>query len=447
MNKMLTFCRKYLSNKFTSVVDVSFLWVGSLIGSGSTFLIYTILARKLGPTEYGIFSSSLSIVTIFNLLAGFGLSQFWLKIFGEEGWQGVRWLSVSLKFLFVTFVLVAVLLFSWAYLGPHENKTRSILLVMIFFVFGQTIVELVSVKLQLEEKYLMLTLWQLSPNLFRLILVAVMTYLFFFSLSGVDVANIYAFVAVFFIIVGVYQLYRMSHTKFDLKGHLKQETEQQHHKEPKMKEVVAHVWAFGLGGLFSFLYLQSDQILVKYLAGNEEAGYYSVAFVILTAITMFPNVLYQKFLIPKFHRWANYDRRKFYRVYRLSNYVLLFVGILIMIFIWSVSKFLVPLLFGDNYKKTIDLVNILAIVVPILFVTFNIASTLVTQEYMKKKVRYMGGIAILNILLNTFLIPLYGSMGAAISTVCSNFLLLIIYYYAAEKIVFKNEAKHEKWCL
>ena len=65
--------------------SLSLLWMGSLVGSGSTFIIYTVLARKIGPELFGLFSSALATITIFSLLAGFGVSKVWLKLFGKEG--------------------------------------------------------------------------------------------------------------------------------------------------------------------------------------------------------------------------------------------------------------------------------------------------------------------------------------------------------------------------
>ena len=58
---------------------------------------------------------------------------------------------------------------------------------------------------------------------------------------------------------------------------------------------------------------------------------------------------------------------------------------------------------------------------------------------MKVKVKYMAVVAIINILLNLFLIPRFDLRGAAIATVVSNLLLLSLYFYGAQRLVFKNK--------
>lgn len=202
-----------------AIKSLSFLWMGSLLGSGSTFIIYMILARELGPKDFGVFSSALSMITVFSLLAGFGVSQVWLKLFGKEGWDAVRWIKPSLHFVIITLIIVTFLLILWAIYGPHSETTKQLLLSMLFFIYGYISVDLVSSKLQLEEKYSFLALWQLLPNLSRLILITFSFYLFHISLSVTDIGLIYASVGVLFALVGVYQLYMMQKGKFDLKGH------------------------------------------------------------------------------------------------------------------------------------------------------------------------------------------------------------------------------------
>lgn len=228
----------------------------------------------------------------------------------------------------------------------------------------------------------------------------------------------------------------MSQNKFDLKGHGEKKAVET--TTPDTKETFSHSWAFGLGSFFAFIYVQSDIIMLKYIAGDEQAGLYNVGFILLTAIYLFPSALYQKFLLPKFHRWANQDRQKFYDVYKKGNLIMAILGIVITLFIWSFSWFFIPLMFGEEYVESVKLVNILACTLPFYLVAFSVASTLVTQEHMKKKVQYMGIVAIINILLNALLIPLYQASGAAVATVISNALLLSIYFYANKKYVFNN---------
>ena len=49
--------------------------------------------------------------------------------------------------------------------------------------------------------------------------------------------------------------------------------------------------------------------------------------------------------------------------------------------------------------------------------------------------KLMGLTAVVNIILNLILIPLYGMVGAAIATVVSNIFLLTLYWYFGRRIM------------
>jgi len=398
----------------TAIKSVSFLWMGSLIGSGSTFIIYTILARKIGPESFGLFSSALATITIFSLLAGFGVSKVWLKLFGKEGWGGTRWVKPSLNFVVLTLVLISAVLLLLTLLEIHDNITRKLLLVLIFYIYGYISVELVCSKLQLEERYRELAFWQLSPNLLRLLIIVGCFYILDISLLAIEVGYIYA-----------------------LKGH--ELIENSLSKTPKIKEVFKEAWPFGLANLFAFIYVQSDIIMVKYIVGDIETGYYNVSYVILASILIIPTILFGKFLMPKYHRWANHNAKKFREIYLLSNKFMMFSGMCIMLIVYFSSDFIIPLIFGEEYLPSISLMKTLSFTLPISFMAYSVGATLVTKSHMKTKVILMGIVALSNIFLNIILIPIYGAKGAAFATILSNFILLVMYYFVAEKKVFFNK--------
>ncbi|MGD9624397.1 MAG: flippase [Arcobacter sp.] len=427
-----------------SIKSLSFLWLGSLLGSGSTFVIYVLLARYLGVEEFGIFSSAIAIITVLSLISGFGVSQAWLKHFGKEGWNAVRWISASFKLATISIFIVLFILIIWATFGPNDLESKKILYILSFFIIGQMITELVSVKFQLEENYSYLALWQVLPNLLRLSIICFFVYIFQYkSFDVITVAYIYSCVAIVFILIGINQLLKMKKYEFDLKGHGNKIMN--FTKIPNIKETFSHSWAFGLGNIFAFIYLQSDIIMLKYISGNEAAGYYNVGFIIISAILIFPTVLYSKFLMPKYHRWVNQDKNKFYEYYKKGNLLMFVFGMIFLIFVLIFSDFFIPILFGQEYVKSILFVQILSISLPIYFVAYSVGATLVTKEYMKYKVQLMGITGLVNIILNAILIPLYSEIGAAIATIVSNLILLMFYYIVAEKKIFKKDLYVENY--
>lgn len=421
--------------KIRALKSVSFLWLGSILGSGSTFLIYTIVAREIGPEGFGLFSSAMASATIFTFIAGFGVSRAWLKLFGEEGWDAVRWIKPSIIFVLLTLLFSSSLIFFISNLDVHDETTAQLLRLFVFYVIGFVSIELVCAKFQLEEKFVSLAVWQLLPNLTRLILVIFSFYVFGLANNVLGIGFIYAFVGLVFTLASILKLRFFFKGKFDLKGHVKRSETKEF---PKLMGVFSESWPFGLASFFSFIYIQSDIIMLKYIAGDIQAGYYNTSFVILTAILMLPSILFGKFLLPKYHRWANHDKKKFYSVYVQSNKLMVICGLAVLLATYVLSSLIVLHVFGEEYSPSIGLIKVLSFTLPISFLTYSIGATLVTKQHMKIKVLLMGAVALTNILLNILLIPYYGAYGAAIATLSSNALLLILYSYIAKKRVFIN---------
>lgn len=127
-----------------------------------------------------------------------------------------------------------------------------------------------------------------------------------------------------------------------------------------MREVFLDVYPFGLAGIFHLLYFQSDIVLIKYLIGSEAAGIYNVAFMIITVVMILPSIIYQRYLLPKMHRWANHDQKAFNKVYKSGNYLMLGLGVFIMIIVLFSSPFFVPLIFGSSYEQSVLLISVLS---------------------------------------------------------------------------------------
>jgi O-antigen/teichoic acid export membrane protein len=415
---------------------VSFLWLGSLAGSGSTFLIYVILARKIGPEKFGILSNSLAIISVLAFLAGFGISKTWLKLFGEEGWRAIRWVKPSLKYVGVSLLLSLTIIFVISWISFEDVETRNLILILIFHLLGLTSVELVSSKLQLEERFGFLSVWQLSPNLIRLFALAASFFILKRTLNLYQIGFVYAVVGVLFLIVSIKPLSQMIKGRINLKGHDIKKYDLS--EKIGLKQIFNEAWPFGLAQFFAFIYLQSDIIMVKYLSSNLETGYYNAAFTIMAGLLLIPSVLFGKYLLPKYHRWANKDRIKFYKAYKKGNQLMLISGLFILIVLVVSSKNLVPIVFGESFSKAVILVNILAFSIPVSFVSYSVGATLVTKNHMKYKVKLMGSVALLNVLLNLFLIPNYGAKGAAFATIISNILLFVLYLISVKKMVFNK---------
>ena len=429
------------SDLIGSLKHVSLLWFSSVLGGASTFFIQVLLARQLTPNDFGVFAAAYSFVCLFVPLAGFGVAQLWLKVYGKEGVGAKRWLHASLKLVAINSLVVVCLILSWVVFGPNEFRSQYILVSLVLHMLGLVMLELMIAKYQLEGRFSLISWWQFSPNLLRLMIVlpiSVMTHI------NLEIAGcVYAFVGLGLIIVCAKQLYVMFRGNLLLEVQAKQSGNEsfkivraKKNELIRLSSVYGKAWPFGLAVFFQMVYYQSDIIILKYLAGNDVAGVYNVAFVILAVVFILPSAIYQKFLMPKIHYWANYENEFLLKAYRKGNKYMLILGVLSALMILATSSFLIPLLFGSEYTGAVILLNVLVLSIPFVFMAYNSGAVLVTRHHVYRKVKYMGIVAILNVILNVTFIPIYGAEGAAITTVISNLTLFSLYFFAIKRHVF-----------
>jgi O-antigen/teichoic acid export membrane protein len=404
---------------------VSMLWMATALGAVLAFVAQALLAREMGPAEFGLFASSLATVTMLSPLAGFGLSQYWLQAYGVEGWGANRWLRPSLRFIAGSTLLTMSMIVVWAYVGAPLDA-RPMLLLLLPVVLGVLAVNLIGSQLRLEERHQALALWQLTTPGSRA-LVAVL-FMVVPSLTGQFVAAGFGLVAIGVAWMAVPRLLAMMRGGISLYGHGPRPVAAMAEPSPGVGRLLSQAWAYGLEASLYPIFFQISTVLLKYLNGNAQAGIFGIALGVMTAIYLIPSTLYQKFLLSKLHRWAAHDQKKFWIVYRYGNIGMLVSGILVGLVLVAVAPWLVPILFGEKYRPVVKLLTVLALCVPLRFLTTGIASALLNERHMRYRVFAMATSAVVVVILNVCLIPRYHEIGAAVATVMGEGAMLLALY-------------------
>ncbi|MGO4220342.1 lipopolysaccharide biosynthesis protein [Lysobacter sp. TAF61] len=417
-----------------AAMAISLLWLATAAGAAMVFLAQVVLARRLGPAQYGLFASSLATVTMLAPLAGFGLSQFRLKAYGSEGWGADRWLRPAFRFCLVTTVLAIVSVVAWAWWGgPVDNDTRATLMLLTPVIVGAFAVDLVGSKLRLEERHRALAGWQLLMPSGRLAVALLAVGIA--SIDARQVALGYGLISLLIAAMALPQLRAMKRGGMQLIGHGPRPAQQVMADPPGAWQLWSQAWAYGVAAALYPVFFQVSTVLLKYLGGNAEAGHYGVALAVMTALYLFPATVYQKFLLSRLHRWAVHDKPRFWQVYRLGNVAMLGIGVATGLALWLLSPWLVPLAFGPAYGDVVVLLGILAICAPIRFLSTSVGSALLTESHMRYRVLAMLAATVVAIAMTCLLIPRFGSIGAAWATVVAEATLLLLMVLGVRRIV------------
>jgi O-antigen/teichoic acid export membrane protein len=415
-----------------SLTAVSLLSAATGAGAVMGFLTQTLLARELGPAAYGLFASSLVTVMMIAPLAGFGLTQFRLRVYGVEGWAAHRWIRPSLEFTAFSTTLAISLIVGWALIGAPANGTRFALLVLTPLILSTLSTDLVGNKLRLEDHYQRMALWQLVVPGTRLMIATAL--LLVPHLTNRFVAVGYGLIALGITLATLPHLRDLVYDDIALKGHGPRNlTPVVPTVTPRMTELWSQAWAYGLNAVLYPVFFQISTVLLKYLNNDTQAGLYGIGLSIMTAIYLIPMTIYQKFLLAKLHRWAAHDKPKFWMVYRKGNIAMFSFGALIALFLVATSPWLVPIVFGHAYVPVVKILMVLAPCIPIRFLSISMGSVLLTENHMRYRVFAMGLAALAVIGLNLLLIPRFHAMGAATATLSGECMLLLVTYYCVRR--------------
>lgn len=177
-------------------------------------------------------------------------------------------------------------------------------------------------------------------------------------------------------------------------------------------------WPAILSGTFVVIYLYIDQIMLQQLLGSKEVGLYAAAVRISSLFFVFPMILgwaLQPPIIQAFERSSEEYRKKLIQLLQalvISAYLI--VGIL-----YFSSDWIIDLLFGESYQQSVEVLQLHSWALVFLFAGLSRSIWILTESHLIFDMYSNIFAGILNIVLNFYLIPRLGIVGAAWATVIS----------------------------
>lgn len=400
------------------------LFTGTFLSMFIGFVTKIFLARHTSLEVFGNYSTVIVLISTFLPLCGFGIAQWWLKISGQFGDRSIIIIKKSLVFVIYSTLIVSFVLFAiFIYIYNGDILLMSIFLLSILYV--GVVSELVSSVFQLQNKYISLSIWQCLQTSSILLIAFVSHYIFRQGFSEIAFGIFYLISAIVFFIIGlsIIKKYVAQNEKLYPNTNVGTYNDLKYSTGDIIKESIP----FGISSLFYLIYYQLGIVFVRFLDGAESASYYNIAFSFLTISIVVPSVLYQKFLLPKLHRWAYHDQKKIHMSYIYGNYLMLFLGLMCGIVFWLLAPYLINWFFGQKYEPATSIIQLMVLNIPIVYLASNAGSLLVTKNHMKIKIFYMGVAALISIFLMPIMILEYGVYGAVIVNIISNFFICVVY--------------------
>lgn len=396
--------RRYLAN-------TAWLLVGRAAQLVLALVVGTWMTAYLGPERYGIYAFALSIATLFAPLANLGLGQIVVRelvaVESGEGRQdeyrilgtalGIRLIGTVVAYAGIGMVLafaVQALETRWAVaLAASAISLRSVQILIFYFqakvqAKRAAIPQLVGLVLSNALKvYLILTGAGLLPFLYAVLLDAVL----------------YSAL--------LWAMYRAQGGRI-----------RQWQWEPdRARYILSRSWPL-MFTLFLFtLYMQIDQVMIKYLMGFEAVGHYGAAVRLSTAAYAMPWVLSNS-LFPAILKSAREDRPLFLRRMRGFYRLLIGAALGLIALVWAFGQDLVLLVYGQAFAPTAQVLMLHIVASLFVFIGYAGEKWQIAEDRQRYTFYGVGMGALVNVMLNLVLVPRFGIMGAAWATLAAQAL-------------------------
>ena len=391
------------------VINIGWLSAAQFFDYLLRAVIGILVARHLGVQQFGSFAPSLSLVLMAAVFTDLGLRMTIVKSGSSQpnSLTGVFTVASGAKAVLLTFVYLALLLLAAVLnLGAQEFVLVAILGAGVLI---GNFSELVLGVLQAKEKMALMSAVTVS---FRLVLLASVLAVI---LSGGDVVAvtigysaahiISAFIA---LIIVIPQLRRTPMTSQPIKLLLGQSLQ------------------FGVVTVLMPVFMQADIVMLRLLHadGQTMSGLYAVSYRLVALLYVVPNII-QSAVIPRLYRYAaEPDRlRVAYKIlFRWSLVTSATLGAITL----ALAPTLISLLFGTEFLAAAPALAILALNLPLHQLSYVCGDTLYALKRQGRRAISLIICVVFNIGINILVIPIYGAVGAAWTTVISGSILLIL---------------------
>jgi PST family polysaccharide transporter len=191
------------------------------------------------------------------------------------------------------------------------------------------------------------------------------------------------------------------------------------------RAMVRDGWPFLLSGMASLIYMRVDQIIIGEMLGNKSVGIYAAAARLSEIWYMVPSILVTS-VMPGLISLRKIDHDLYLRRLQILFDVLILFSVFIALLTTFLAEFIIQFLYGNSYIGAADILKIQ--IWSGVFVAIGVARGpwIVAEGLQKFTTAYIVVAMMVSVTVNWLMIPLYGTLGAAISSVLAQATAAII---------------------
>jgi PST family polysaccharide transporter len=362
------------------------------------------VARYLGPEQYGLFNYVVAFVGLFGVLATLGVDQIVIHdiVKYPVDTNEIIGTAFSLK-LFGSTLALGTALITMKIMRPDDTLTLTLVgIIATGLVFSSFDTIDLLFQAQVRSKY---TVYAKDGAFLVIVGVKIVLVLLNAPLTAFALAGLAEIILGTSGLILFYQRHsarlrdwRISFTR--------------------AKALLQLSWPLILTGAANLIYLRIDQVMLGNMVNDTEVGIYAAAVRVSEIWYFIPTVVTSSIYPTLIKLYQDSEERFYDKLKQVMGYF--FWGTLILsLLVSAFSNQIIDILYGRDYARagSVLAIHIYAYVITSMWIVFS--QKFIIDDTTKIYFYGMAAGAVSNIILNLWLLPLYGAYGAAITTVIS----------------------------
>lgn len=408
MQKFLS-CNQKFRDYFVNSI---WMLIEYLLKIFSGVLVSIYVARYLGPNEFGELSYALAISGIFLVVSRAGMDAILVRELSANPEDRDALLTAAFRLMSICSIFGYLMLSVLLFLEPEKEIRTYVYIISLGILFQSFMVVDYEFQAQVKAKYSSIS------KSFALIVSSLLKVLLVYLDAGLLAIVISYLFDIVLVAICLFSMHLILGKKLFFVGV----------DNGRIKCLIVSAVPMTLSALAVILYMRVDQIMIKNLLGDVDLGLYSAATKVYEGWLIIPYVVSVS-LLP----FIVESKKKSHEVYvkRLGMLfsLMFWSSCFASLFVYCTSDLLMFYSFGADF---LDGSNVLTILMfSAVFSSIGSMSTrYLTVEGKEKKIFYrtLCGL-IINIALNTVLIPAFGIEGAAVATLISLVFMNYLVFY------------------
>ncbi len=418
-----------MAEKITNIArNTSYFTLALVLQKIISLAYFTIYARELGPADLGQYYFAISVTSIFGIFIDFGMSTVLTREIAKEPKKADELLSNTLAIKLPLTVATVIALIIWAEAWHYPDITKQLIYIsgiaMIFDYFTNVFYATSRGFHNLKYESIASVIFQCIVFAFSMFILRAGWGIQWLMVSLL-LASLFNFIFSAIVVRGKWKI----------------------HFRPRWNPVIVrHIFAiaapFAVYAIFQRLYTYFDSVLLFKLAGDSAVGLYQIPFKIMVALQFLPMAFVASLYPALSAYWHNNRDQLMVTFERAFKYTLIIAAPIALGVIAIADKIIV--IFKSGYADVVTPLQICMLAVPFMFLGFPVGSLLNACDRQKRNTVNIAITAIGSILLNLYLIPRFGVIGASITNVVTSAVMLGLGWMVVPKILHYRPAVYLK---